>query len=220
MRDPDSVDVSDDLPPWRDWIDRARDAVDRVRRNLDADLALQASMAGLIELAATRYAVDPGAQWRPGEPLKLLFAGYTGTRNTGADVRVQEMIRQVRHLLGEAHSELYVTTIDPARSQGYYRGGVQLESLLPMEAIEAAASARGLTSVQIDYGTSGNYLSGFLGLHGLYYANLHEHAVAAGHIHVANGLPVPTAETLIELTLQVVLETHPADGVECPPRPR
>ena len=101
-----------------------------------------------------------------------------------------------------------------------YRGGVQLESLLPMEAIEAAASARGLTSVQIDYGTSGNYLSGFLGLHGLYYANLHEHAVAAGHIHVANGLPVPTAETLIELTLQVVLETHPADGVECPPRPR
>ena len=127
MRDPDSVDVSDDLPPWRDWIDRARDAVDRVRRNLDADLALQASMAGLIELAATRYAVDPGAQWRPGEPLKLLFAGYTGTRNTGADVRVQEMIRQVRHLLGEAHSELYVTTIDPARSQGYYRGVVQLE---------------------------------------------------------------------------------------------
>ena len=33
-----------------------------------------------------------------GQKLKLLFAGYNGTRNTGSDVRVEEMIRQIRHI--------------------------------------------------------------------------------------------------------------------------
>lgn len=116
----------DDAPPWEGWLDTARTALGRVREHLDADVALQASMAGLIELAATRYAVDPGARWHPGEPLKLLFAGYSGTRNTGADARVEEMLRQVRHLLGREHAELYVTTIDPLRSRGYFRGVSQV----------------------------------------------------------------------------------------------
>ncbi len=87
---------------------------------IDADLLLQGSMAALIELAATRYAVDPGARWRPGEPLKLLFVGYAGSRNTGADVRVEEMLRQFRHLLGDEHVELSILTIDPARTRGYF----------------------------------------------------------------------------------------------------
>jgi hypothetical protein len=40
--------------------------------------------------------------------LKLLFAGYNGNRNTGADVRVEEMIRQVRRVLGDEHLDLSV----------------------------------------------------------------------------------------------------------------
>ncbi len=92
----------------------------------DADRALEASMASLIELAATRYAVDPGAQWRPGEPFKLLLAGYSGTRNTGADVRVEEMIRQLRHLFGDEHLELSILTIDPDKSRGYFKTARQL----------------------------------------------------------------------------------------------
>ncbi|MEZ4317021.1 MAG: hypothetical protein R3F61_05945 [Myxococcota bacterium] len=101
---------------------RVRDAVGPV----DSDLALQASMAACIELAATRYAVDPGAQWEPGNPLKLLLAGYAGSRNTGADVRVEEMIRQFRHLLGDELAELSILTIDPARTRGYFRTVRQL----------------------------------------------------------------------------------------------
>jgi polysaccharide pyruvyl transferase WcaK-like protein len=102
----------------------ARQASRRARRAAlaatDADLALEASMAAFIELAATRYAVDPGARWRPGEPYKLLLAGYSGTRNTGADVRVEEMIRQFRHLWGDEHLELSILTIDPDKSRGYF----------------------------------------------------------------------------------------------------
>jgi hypothetical protein len=50
--------------------------------------------------------------------------------------------------------------------------GNTLPSQLPLDAILAATEALGLTDVAIDQGTSGNFLSGFLGLHGVYY-NLH-----------------------------------------------
>jgi len=35
--------------------------------------------------------------WQPGEKLKLLFAGYNG-RAIWVDVRVEEMLRQIRHI--------------------------------------------------------------------------------------------------------------------------
>src|SRR5208283_274620 len=53
-----------------------------------------------IELRRLGWMFGLGKRWTPGEKLKLLFAGYNGTRNTGSDVRVQEMLRQVRHVLG------------------------------------------------------------------------------------------------------------------------
>jgi polysaccharide pyruvyl transferase WcaK-like protein len=112
---------------WRERLQRRlRGLVSEVQEVANADTALQASMAGLIELASARYPLEPGARWTPGQPLKLLFAGYSGTRNTGADVRVEEMIRQVRHLVGDDHAELYLTTIDPALSRGYFRTVTQL----------------------------------------------------------------------------------------------
>ncbi|MCX4240786.1 hypothetical protein [Paraliomyxa miuraensis] len=100
-----------------------------------------------------------------------------------------------------------------------YRQGTTLASQLPLDEIFDAAFALGIASVEIDEdGTSGNYLSGFMGLHGVYYNQIAPHNVAAGHIHVGNGLPVETASTLIEQTLRVVLEVHPADAVGCSTR--
>lgn len=87
-----------------------------------------AATAGFIEAAAVRHALDPEAyRWRPGEPLDLLLTGYQGTRNTGADVRVEEMIRQLRAILGDEHLRLAVLTIDPALSAGYFRAVRQIE---------------------------------------------------------------------------------------------
>ncbi len=100
-----------------------------------------------------------------------------------------------------------------------YRQGNTLSTQLPVEAIADAASALGLTSVAIDRtGTSGDFLSGFLGLHGLVYHQLAPHNVAAGHIHVGFGLPTDEANQLVEATLHAVLEQHPAERVECPAR--
>ncbi len=104
----------------------ARSAFDVVRSELDPDRLLGHTMAGFIELAASRYAVDPGDQYEPGKPLKLLLAGYSGTRNTGADVRVEEIVRQMRHLFGDDKLDLSILTINPELSRGYFRTVKQL----------------------------------------------------------------------------------------------
>jgi polysaccharide pyruvyl transferase WcaK-like protein len=56
----------------------------------------------------------------------LLFAGYNGTRNTGSDVRVQEMLRQVRHVLGAGNVDFSVMTQNFDRSRGYFEGTRQV----------------------------------------------------------------------------------------------
>jgi polysaccharide pyruvyl transferase WcaK-like protein len=84
------------------------------------DFVLEAWMSGLIELSKIRWVLGFGEPWTPGTPLKLLFAGYNGNRNTGADVRVEEMIRQVRRILGNGHLDLGVLSHNPELSRGYF----------------------------------------------------------------------------------------------------
>lgn len=84
------------------------------------DQALQLWMGGLIELAKLEWTLGFGEGWRPGRKLKLLFAGYNGTRNTGSDVRVEEMLRQVVRVLGKQNLELTVMTHNPELSRGYF----------------------------------------------------------------------------------------------------
>jgi polysaccharide pyruvyl transferase WcaK-like protein len=108
--------------------------MDTLNKVLDPDRALQIAMDGFIEAAGTRYALDRSpSTYKPGKPLKLLFAGYSGTRNTGSDVRVEEMIRQVRHVLGDDELELAITSVDPELSAGYFRTvkQVQLPTIFP-----------------------------------------------------------------------------------------
>ena len=94
-----------------------------VQDYLDPDKALMGSTSALIEAVGQRHALGLSPEeWSEGKPLKLLFAGYVGTRNTGADVRVEEILRQVRHLLGPEQAELTVMTVEPRLSAGYFRG--------------------------------------------------------------------------------------------------
>ena len=64
------------------------------------DFVLEAWVSSLIEISKVGWMLGKGTAWRPGEKLKLLFAGYNGTRNMGSDTRVEEMLRQIRHILG------------------------------------------------------------------------------------------------------------------------
>ena len=101
----------------------------RIKNAFDPDRVLQEVMNGFIEAVAVERALDVRSEaWRPGKPLKLLFAGYVGTRNTGADVRVEEMIRQIRHVLGDDEIELTIMTVDPKLTAGYFRTVRQVEA--------------------------------------------------------------------------------------------
>jgi polysaccharide pyruvyl transferase WcaK-like protein len=84
------------------------------------DFLLVAWVSALIEIRRIGWMFGLGRAWTPGEKLRLLFAGYNGTRNTGSDVRVQEMLRQVRHVLGANHVDFSVMTQDFGRTRGYF----------------------------------------------------------------------------------------------------
>ena len=93
------------------------------------DFVLEAWVSGIIERKTLGWMLGSGQPWRPGDKLKLLFAGYNGTRNTGSDVRVEEMLRQLRHVLGADRVEFSVMTQTFERSAGYFAGTRQV--LLP-----------------------------------------------------------------------------------------
>jgi hypothetical protein len=84
--------------------------------------------AGLIELsrfpgALEKLKIIPGHdQWAPGKKLKILMAGYCGARNTGADVRVKELIDQWFHFLGPENVEIGITTLNTDLVACYWAG--------------------------------------------------------------------------------------------------
>jgi polysaccharide pyruvyl transferase WcaK-like protein len=90
------------------------------------DFFLVMWVSTLIELRRVGWMFGLGERWTPGEKLKLLFAGYNGTRNTGSDVRVQEILRQVRHVLGAQNVDFSVMTQNFDRTKGYFEGSKQV----------------------------------------------------------------------------------------------
>lgn len=100
----------------------------RLADALEPDRVLMEVMNGVIEATAVKRALDIDQEtWAPGKPLKLLLAGYVGSRNTGADVRVEEMIRQFRHVIGDDQLELTIMSINLQRTAGYFRTVRQVE---------------------------------------------------------------------------------------------
>ena len=87
---------------------------------MDMDFVLEAWVSGLIELNKAEWMLGAGQAWKPGEKLKLLFASYNGTRNTGSDVRVEEIARQVRRILGADNIALSVMTQNFELTRGYF----------------------------------------------------------------------------------------------------
>ena len=90
------------------------------------DFVLEAWVSSIIESHKFGWMLGKGKPWQPGEKLKLLFAGYNGTRNTGSDVRVEEMLRQIRHILGAENVEFSVMSQNFDFSRGYFQGTKQV----------------------------------------------------------------------------------------------
>jgi polysaccharide pyruvyl transferase WcaK-like protein len=90
------------------------------------DFVLEAWVSGIIEGKKLQWMMGKREPWQPGEKLNLLFAGYNGTRNTGSDVRVEEMLRQIRRILGPENVDLSMMTFNFERSRGYFEGTSQV----------------------------------------------------------------------------------------------
>ena len=90
------------------------------------DFILEAWVSSSIERAKAGWMLGEGERWQPGKKLKLLFAGYNGTRNMGSDVRVEEMLRQIRHILGAERVEFSVMSQNFDFSREYFEGTKQV----------------------------------------------------------------------------------------------
>lgn len=90
------------------------------------DFVLEAWVSANIERAKARWMLGGNKPWQPGDKLKLLFAGYNGTRNMGSDVRVEEMLRQIRHILGSDRVDFSVMSQNFEFSKGYFDGTTQV----------------------------------------------------------------------------------------------
>jgi polysaccharide pyruvyl transferase WcaK-like protein len=90
------------------------------------DLLLEAWVSASIEKSKAGWMLGKGKPWQRGEKLKLLFAGYNGTRNMGSDARVEEMLRQIRHILRPENVDFTVMSQNFKFSQGYFEGTAQV----------------------------------------------------------------------------------------------
>ncbi|HUL32257.1 MAG TPA: polysaccharide pyruvyl transferase family protein [Candidatus Eisenbacteria bacterium] len=114
------------------------------------DFLLVAWVSALIELRRFGWMFGLGKRWAPGEKLKLLFAGYNGTRNTGSDVRVQETLRQIRHVLGAENVDFSVMTQNFERTRGYFDGTrqVHLPDVYPPFLFREVAANHGVVTCE------------------------------------------------------------------------
>lgn len=90
------------------------------------DFVLEAWVSASIEKSKLAWMLGRGKPWHAGEKLKLLFAGYNGSRNMGSDVRVQEILRQTRHILGADNIDFSVMSMNFKFSEGYFENARQV----------------------------------------------------------------------------------------------
>jgi len=90
------------------------------------DFILETWVSSAIERSKAGWMLGKGKPWKRGDRLKLLFAGYNGTRNMGSDVRVEEMLRQLRTILGPENVAFSVMSQNFQRSEGYFEDSQQV----------------------------------------------------------------------------------------------
>lgn len=94
----------------------------------------------------SRLGLGTYEQWQPGEKIKILLVGYNGARNTGSDVRVAAIARQLCDLLGRDRVAITVMTMDPSTMEGYFDEDVTLltfSSLFPVDLYRACCRHHG-----------------------------------------------------------------------------
>ncbi len=98
------------------------------------DARMMGWMGRTIDRARQAGAGRDSTSPEPQDRLKLLFAGYNGAYNMGADVRVEEMLRQLHQLLGPGRLDASVFRYEDTRANAYFGDAhkLQPEVLFPL----------------------------------------------------------------------------------------
>jgi polysaccharide pyruvyl transferase WcaK-like protein len=83
-------------------------------------------MEQLRQIVAKRRDRGPQPSARRPDRLRLLLVGYTGAGNTGADVRVSEIIRQLQAILGPQRSLIGLTILGDSVPSDVFSGAEQV----------------------------------------------------------------------------------------------
>ena len=136
--------------PYREWPAEAGVEPASTGAAAMMDLVLEGWVAGLIELNKMEWIFGAGEPWKPGEKLKLLCAGYNGCRNTGSDVRVEEILRQLRRVLGAENISLSVMTQNFDLTRGYFGDArqVHLPDVFPPFLHRAVRESHGVVACE------------------------------------------------------------------------
>ncbi|MBR0399947.1 MAG: hypothetical protein IJH95_03925 [Mogibacterium sp.] len=93
--------------------------------------------------ALSHLGIGSFQKWEPGQKLRILLVGYNGARNTGSDVRVVAIARQIKELFGEDNVHITVMAMDESTMEGYFDDDVELltfSSLFPLPLFRACSS--------------------------------------------------------------------------------
>lgn len=75
------------------------------------EAAVEAAVKGAAEGRRSRLRGELPVAGAEGRALRLLLLGYSGTGNVGADIRVAEMVRQIRHLFGRERIDFQLLAV-------------------------------------------------------------------------------------------------------------
>lgn len=143
-----------------------------------------------------QQAEPPDARWRPGARLKLLLAGYSGAGNVGADMRTGEILRQLRHLLGDSALDVSAFSLGPALPADVFGGVACLplgHAYLPEMVLSATRNHHATIACEgsMFKSTFANVLSGMMA------ASLGM-AARSGKLSVGYGAEIGTMEPCLE----------------------
>ncbi len=155
---------------------------------------------------------DTVADWvRVTEEIKpaAIITFSRGSRGNNWEIESHHRLRAPEQWAAD-YTDPFEPTLDMPIYNSNLQIGDEVFSSLPMEAIRDAVDGAGVVDqVYIDWNqTGGNFLSEFIGLHGVWYNSLnntHDAAwenFAAGHIHVGIGTPLDSAMAATDITLR------------------
>ena len=79
----------------------------------------------MVKLFKSKLLLQTPKEWKPGTPYRIVVLSFVGARNTGADVRGHEIVRQRKKIFKSENVQITVTTLDYQSTKDYFEDSKQ-----------------------------------------------------------------------------------------------